>query len=82
MVGLLMIGALVGSLTAGKIADKIGRKHSISLWSAFYMLGAIIEIASQKAWYQIVIGRTVEGVGIGGLSILVPVGSSVACNFA
>ena len=72
IVGFLMIGALMGSLVAGPIADKIGRKKSISLWSAFYMLGAIIEITSMTAYPQIVVGRTIEGIGIGGLSILVP----------
>jgi SP family sugar:H+ symporter-like MFS transporter len=68
-----MIGALVGSLGAGSLADKIGRKHSISLWSALYMVGAIVELTSMTAWYQIVLGRSIEGLGIGGLSILVPV---------
>lgn len=68
-----MIGALLGALSAGKIADKFGRKHSITFWSFVYIVGAAIEISAFRAWYQIVIGRTVEGVGIGGLSILVPV---------
>lgn len=70
---MLMIGALVGSLIAGKIADKIGRKKSISIWSGVYLVGQIVEISSVSAWYQIVIGRTISGLGIGGLSILVPV---------
>jgi SP family sugar:H+ symporter-like MFS transporter len=68
-----MIGALVSSLVAGKLADGIGRKHSISIWSLTFMIGSVIELSSSKAWYQIVVGRVVEGLGIGGLSILVPV---------
>ena len=68
-----MIGALIGSLIAGPLADRIGRKKSITLWSAFYLLGAVVEISAMKQYYQIVIGRTIEGLGIGGLSILVPV---------
>lgn len=73
IVGLLMIGALVASLIAGKLADSIGRKHSISIWAFTFMAGSLIHIASQMTWYQVVVGRTIEGLGIGGLSVLVPV---------
>lgn len=68
-----MIGALIGSLGAGKIADKFGRKNSISFWALVFILGSVIEIFAMRQWGQIVAGRTVEGFGIGGLSILVPV---------
>jgi hypothetical protein len=78
IVGMLMIGALVSSLGAGMLADKIGRKKSISLWALTYLVGSVIEITTTNAWYQIVIGRFTEGLGIGGLSILVPVGESLS----
>ncbi|KIW05346.1 hypothetical protein, variant 1 [Verruconis gallopava] len=67
-----MIGALVGSLIAGPLADIIGRKHSISIWALVYMTGSLVELTSTREWAQIAVGRTVEGFGIGGLSILVP----------
>lgn len=72
IVGLLMIGALIGALIAAPITDRFGRKHCISLWALVFAVGQVIEISTQRAWYQLVIGRVVEGLGIGGLSILTP----------
>lgn len=72
IVGLLMIGALIGALVAAPITDRFGRKWCIALWAGVFIIGQVIEIATQKAWYQLVIGRTIEGLGIGGLSILTP----------
>lgn len=72
IVGLLMIGALIGALTAAPITDRFGRKWCIALWAGVFIIGQVIEIATQKAWYQLVIGRIIEGLGIGGLSILTP----------
>jgi Sugar (and other) transporter len=72
IVGLLMIGALIGALIAAPITDRFGRKPCISLWAFVFAIGQVIEISAQKAWYQLVIGRVVEGLGIGGLSILTP----------
>lgn len=67
-----MIGALIGALVAAPITDRFGRKWCIALWAGVFIIGQVIEIATQKAWYQLVIGRTIEGLGIGGLSILTP----------
>lgn len=72
IVGLLMIGALIGALIAAPITDRFGRKWCIALWAGVFIIGQVIEIATQRAWYQLVIGRTIEGLGIGGLSILTP----------
>lgn len=72
IVGMLMIGALVGAFVAAPTTDRFGRKYCIALWALVFAVGQVIEISTQKAWYQIVIGRTIEGLGIGGLSILTP----------
>ena len=67
-----MIGALVGSLVAAPITDRFGRKRSISFWCAVYIVGQIIEVSTSYAWYQLALGRLVEGFGVGGLSVLTP----------
>ncbi|GJC88462.1 hexose transporter-like protein [Colletotrichum tofieldiae] len=72
IVGLLCIGCLVGALTAGKLADTLGRRLTISLFAFFSCIGIIIEISSTNKWYQFAIGRLVNGVGIGALSVVVP----------
>lgn len=70
--GLLCIGCLFGALISGKMADVIGRKLSISASAFFCCVGTVIEISSETAWYQFAIGRLVNGLGIGALSVLVP----------
>ncbi|KAK8234133.1 general substrate transporter [Phyllosticta capitalensis] len=72
IVGLLCIGTLLGCLISAPVADRIGRKLSISFWAFFYIVGVIIEITSDTKWYQFAIGRLVAGFGIGSLSTCVP----------
>lgn len=72
IVALLSIGTLIGALSAAPLSDAIGRRLSISVWCAIVAVGFIIQIASVEAWYQIMIGRLVAGLGVGALSLLVP----------
>ncbi|ODM21282.1 hypothetical protein SI65_04335 [Aspergillus cristatus] len=72
IVGLLSIGTLMGALIAAPIADRIGRRLSISVWSVVVSVGFVIQIASVTAWYQLMIGRLIAGLGVGALSLLVP----------
>ncbi|RAK99895.1 sugar porter family MFS transporter [Aspergillus ibericus CBS 121593] len=73
IVGLLSIGTLIGALIAAPIADRIGRKWSISWWSAMVCVGITVQISSPVGkWYQVAMGRWVAGLGVGALSLLVP----------
>ena len=72
IVALLCAGTLVGCLASGWICDKLGRKHTISSSSFFYIIGVIIEITSDRQWVQFTMGRFVAGLGIGALSTSVP----------
>lgn len=69
---LLCAGALIGAIVAGRLADVVGRRLCVSGFALFCMVGAVIEISSQYSWVQFAVGRLVEGVGIGGLSVVVP----------
>ncbi|PYH93848.1 monosaccharide transporter [Aspergillus ellipticus CBS 707.79] len=73
IVGLLSIGTLIGALIAAPIADRIGRKWSISIWSLMVCVGITIQISSPFGkWYQVAMGRWVAGLGVGACSLLVP----------
>lgn len=75
IVGMLSIGTLVGALTAAPIANTplLGRKYSICLWCIIFCVGITVQISSiGPHWYQIVVGRTIAGLGVGALSVLVP----------
>ncbi|KAJ5553836.1 hypothetical protein N7513_003795 [Penicillium frequentans] len=73
IVALLSIGTLIGALVAAPIADRIGRKWSISGWCTILMVGVTVQISSPSGkWYQFAMGRWVTGLGVGALSLLVP----------
>ncbi|KAL2841886.1 general substrate transporter [Aspergillus pseudoustus] len=73
IVGLLSIGTLMGALIAAPIADRIGRKWSISVWCVLICVGITVQISAPVGkWYQVALGRWVAGLGVGGLSLLVP----------
>ncbi|OKL63482.1 hypothetical protein UA08_01966 [Talaromyces atroroseus] len=71
--GLLSIGTLIGALAGAPIADWIGRKWSISIWCVVLCVGLTVQISSPFGkWYQVAVGRLVTGLGVGALSLLVP----------
>lgn len=72
IVGLLSIGTLIGAIVAAPIADTFGRRFSIVFWNIVFCVGVIVQISTNDKWYQIVIGRWVAGLGVGGLSVLTP----------
>ncbi|OAP57717.1 hypothetical protein AYL99_08455 [Fonsecaea erecta] len=72
IVAMLSIGTLLGALLAAPLADRIGRRFSVSFWSVIVSVGFVIQIASVDSWVQVMIGRFVAGFGVGALSVLVP----------
>jgi sugar porter (SP) family MFS transporter len=73
IVGLLSIGTLIGALVGAPLADFLGRKWSITVWCAILIVGLIVQISSPSGhWWQMVVGRWVTGLGVGGCSLLVP----------
>ncbi|TQV90741.1 MFS monosaccharide transporter [Cordyceps javanica] len=72
IVGLVSIGALIGALIAGKMADLLGRRLAISISAFFTCVGTVIQISSSTHWVQFAVGRLVSGLSIGSLSVVVP----------
>ncbi|EXJ86054.1 MFS transporter, SP family, sugar:H+ symporter [Capronia coronata CBS 617.96] len=75
IVGMLSIGTLIGALIAGPVANNktIGRKYSICIWSVVFCAGVAVQIGSLgPRWYQLMIGRIIAGLAIGGMSVVVP----------
>ncbi|OCF30844.1 MFS transporter, SP family, solute carrier family 2 (myo-inositol transporter), member 13 [Kwoniella heveanensis CBS 569] len=65
------IGALFGALILGSYADKLGRKWAMAIADFFFTAGAII-IASSFSVAQMIVGRLVLGVGVGGAAVIGP----------
>ncbi len=65
-------GCFLGSLLAGVLSDKYGRKPVIELASIIWSIGAAIQSSSQNR-AQLICGRLISGVGIGFASSQVPI---------
>jgi len=68
---ILELGAFVGSLMAGPIADIYSRKYSIAGWCVVFMMGTALQTGASNLdclWA----GRWFAGMGVGALSMLVP----------
>ncbi|OBT56546.1 hypothetical protein VE04_03237 [Pseudogymnoascus sp. 24MN13] len=73
IVALLSIGTAIGALLAAPLADRIGRRGSIPWWCLIFCVGVTIQIAvGDGQWVGVVMGRWVAGLGVGSLSVLVP----------
>ncbi|EAW14999.1 sugar porter family MFS transporter [Aspergillus clavatus NRRL 1] len=73
IVALLSIGTLMGALIAAPIADRLGRKWSVTIWALMVCVGITVQISSPSGhWWQVACGRWVAGLGVGALSLLVP----------
>jgi MFS family permease len=57
------LAAAVGALMAGPISDIYSRKYSISGWTVVFIIGVAIQTGA---------GRWFAGMGVGALSMLVP----------
>ena len=72
MVSLAQLGAFFGSLVAGPLADRIGRKPVILLADVLFTVGAIV-MAIAPEIYVLMIGRIIIGLGVGIASMIVPI---------
>ncbi|KAL8950413.1 MAG: hypothetical protein Q9222_003551 [Ikaeria aurantiellina] len=71
LTAMIELGALIGALNQGWIADKISRKYSIVVAVIFFTVGSILQTASVD-YAMLTVGRLIGGVGIGMLSMVAP----------
>ncbi|ELU44344.1 sugar transporter [Rhizoctonia solani AG-1 IA] len=71
LVAILELGAWFGVLCTGQLADKLGRKRTILLAVVVFVIGVIIQTAAFQP-VSIFVGRFVTGLGVGSLSMAVP----------
>ncbi|WVQ77301.1 hypothetical protein IAR50_006985 [Cryptococcus sp. DSM 104548] len=65
------IGAIFGSAIFGALGDRLGRKNSILISDLFFTIGAVV-IASSYSLGQIIAGRLILGIGVGGAATTAP----------
>ncbi|CAG7560632.1 unnamed protein product [Fusarium equiseti] len=71
MSGMLEFGAFVGCLFFPLLADQYSHKYGLAVATAFFCVGAIIQIAAHN-YGTLVAGRTIGGVGVGTLAMGAP----------
>ncbi|KAF9609420.1 hypothetical protein IFM89_016220 [Coptis chinensis] len=75
LAAILNICALVGSLSAGRVSDWIGRRYTIVLSSIIFLVGSVFMGYSPN--YAILLtGRCIAGIGVGYALMIAPVYSA------
>lgn len=72
IVSIFNIGCALGGLSLGRLGDIYGRRIGLMAVVMVYVVGIVIQIASDDKWYQYFIGRIVSGLGVGGIAVLSP----------
>lgn len=71
LTAILELGAWIGAMANGYLADKLGRKKSVFVAVIIFIAGVIVQANAKNKDY-ILGGRFVTGIGVGSLSMLVP----------
>jgi sugar porter (SP) family MFS transporter len=66
-----LLGAMLGALAAGRIADLVGRRDVIMATAALFTLGAFVS-AIAPSELVLLVGRLVVGFGVGAISVAAP----------
>ena len=71
VVSVLLIGAIIGAITEGRIADRIGRRAALGLIGVTFAVGLAVA-ALAHSYGVLLVGRVIIGFGVGGVSALIP----------
>lgn len=70
-VSILIIGALVGTLLGGFLANRLGRKGGMQGACLFFMGGALVaSLSNTLGWF--LVGRVLQGIGVGSVAVIAP----------
>lgn len=72
MVSLMSLGTLIGALSGAYTADAWGRRRSLSFGVGIFIIGYTIQVTAMHSWVHVMMGRFVAGLGVGNLSVAVP----------
>jgi sugar porter (SP) family MFS transporter len=68
---LLLVGAVVGALLAGRVADLIGRRLTVLITAAVFVVGVLLA-AFTPTYPVLLVARVVIGLAVGSASMVVP----------
>jgi sugar porter (SP) family MFS transporter len=68
---LLLVGAVLGALTAGRLADRIGRRITVLITAAVFIAGVLLA-AFTPTYPLLLVARIIIGLAVGSASMVVP----------
>jgi sugar porter (SP) family MFS transporter len=68
---LLLVGAAIGAIGAGRVADRIGRKPTILITATIFVVG-VLAAAFSPTFVVLLAARVVIGLAVGSASMVVP----------
>ncbi|KIW30812.1 uncharacterized protein PV07_02512 [Cladophialophora immunda] len=73
LTSILELGAWTGTLYSGFLAEIISRKYAILVNTCIFIIGVIVQCTAVQAGHSAILGgRFVVGMGVGSLSMIVP----------
>ncbi|GAA2024433.1 sugar porter family MFS transporter [Catenulispora yoronensis] len=72
VVSVLLIGAMIGALVAGRICDQLGRKKAVAFFGLVFALGTLVAVVSHN-YGTLLVARFILGLAVGAASASVPV---------
>ncbi|KAJ4822592.1 hypothetical protein Tsubulata_121922, partial [Turnera subulata] len=71
LVGCLNVCSLIGSLASGRTSDYIGRRYTIVLAAATFLIGALL-MGLAPSFLSLMAGRVIAGIGVGYSLMIAP----------
>ncbi|KDN70683.1 hypothetical protein CSUB01_11133 [Colletotrichum sublineola] len=86
LTAILELGAWFGAVLSGFIAEVCSRKYGVLIATGVFMLGVVVQISSISGGHESILGgRFITGIGVGSLSMIVPLYNSECappgCNY-
>ena len=72
IVGAVLFGGIVSSLTAGMLAERFGRKRMIVASAALFLVAIPVVCLSEKSLVAMLFGRVLQGMSAGYMSVVMP----------
>jgi SP family galactose:H+ symporter-like MFS transporter len=72
VVSVLLIGAMIGALVAGRVGDLAGRRPTLGLEGLLFVVGTAVAVFAQGYWVLLT-ARFILGLAVGAASATVPV---------
>lgn len=72
VVSIVLIGAMIGAIVGGAVADRIGRRATLVWAAGIFILGSVLAPLSTGV-AMLIVARAIIGIGIGFTSVTAPV---------